>query len=200
MLRGFLELSIKKIEAGKDDWENFKKIREELRKIMKEKTARIIEKNKSVQIVDHIYDIQKVQKQKKYESNSQMKKLNIGGNTYEGTMEILRGMEAKIKSEVEDYEMDDLTGASEEEMEFLMEMEEAQFTEAEKKEMVGLVTEDECELIFEEQVNLDSSPGPDGCTYRMFYYLFRKIEHFRMIYVKMIDWTRKKTKFRVPTK
>ena len=192
MLRGFLELSIKKIEAGKDDWENFKKIREELRNIMKKKTARIIEKNKSVQIVDHIYDIQKVQKQKKYESNSQMKKLNIGGNTYEGTMEILRGMEAKIKSEVEDYEMDDLTGASEEEMEFLMEMEEAQFTEAEKKEMVGLVTEDECELIFEEQVNLDSSPGPDGCTYRMFYYLFRKIEHFRMIYVKMIDWTRKK--------
>ena len=55
-----------------------------------------------------------------------------------------------------------------------------------------MVTEDECELIFEEQVNLDSSPGPDGCTYRMFYYLFRKIEHFRMIYVKMIDWTRKK--------
>ena len=64
MLRGYLQLSMTKIQSGEDDFENFKRIREELRKIMKKRTERIIEKNKSVEIMDHTYDIHKVLRQK----------------------------------------------------------------------------------------------------------------------------------------
>ena len=52
--------------------------------------------------------------------------------------------------------------------------------------MIGEISEKECELIFKEQVNLDSSPGPDGCTYRLIYCLFKKVDHFRFIFMKMV--------------
>ena len=190
MLRMFLNLSMKKIEAGVDDFENFKKIRTELRKIEQKRTERIIEKNKSVEIEDHIYDINKLEKQKKYENSKKIMKLNIRGDTFEGTLNILGGVENKIKAEVEDYELDNMDEPSAEELEFLLEMDHLQLSDMDKKEIVGAVLKDECEEIFKNQVNLDSSPGPDGCTYRLFYFLFKKIGHFREIFIKMIDWTR----------
>ena len=109
---------------------------------MRKKTERIIEKNKSVEIMDHIYDIHKVEKQKKYESSSAMKKLKIGNNIYEGTLDILDGMESKIKSEVEEYDEDQGDGPTEEELDFLLEMENAHFTEDEKQEIIRKITEE----------------------------------------------------------
>ena len=181
---------MKKIETGVDDFENFKKIRSELRKIEQKRTERIIEKNKSVEIEDHIYDINKLEKQKKYENAKKIRKLNIGGDTFEGTLNILDGIENKIKTEVEDYDLDSMDEPSEDELEYLMEMDDLHLSEVDKKEITGTVMEDECDEIFKNQVDLDSSPGPDGCTYRLFYHLFKKVGHFREIFIKMIDWTR----------
>ena len=79
---------------------------------------------------------------------------------------------------------------TDDELDFLMEMEELQLSEGEKKEIISIATKEECEELFKNQVNLDSSPGPDGCTYRMLFFLFKKIKHFREIFIKMINWTR----------
>lgn len=79
---------------------------------------------------------------------------------------------------------------TEEEMSFLKEMEILRMTETEKQKIIGAVSEEECEEIFKNQVNLDSSPGPDGCTYCLFYLLFGKVTFFKGIFVKMINWTR----------
>ena len=184
MLQGYLQLSMTKIQSVEDDFENFKRIREELRKIMKKRTERIIEKNKSVEIMDHTYDIHKVQRQKKYESNSEMRKLNIEGTTYEGTLDILKGMERKIKSEVEDHEEDHMDEPSEEEMEFLMEMDCTEFSETEKEHIIGETTEDECEYILKEQVNLDSSPDQMDVRIVCFTFYLRRLTIFATFLLK----------------
>ena len=190
VLRAFMQASLSKIERGLDDFENFKKIRMEIRILWNKKTERILEKNKSVEIEDHVYDLHKLEKQKKYENGSNIRKLNIEGTKFEGTLQILDGLERKIKTEVEDFDVDLEEEITEEEMFFLKEMEILRMTEAEKQKIIGAVSEEECEEIFKNQVNLDSSPGPDGCTYRLFYLLFRKVTFFKGIFVKMINWTR----------
>ena len=193
VLRAFMQVSLNKIERGLDDFENFKRIRKEIRKIWNKKTERILEKNKSVEIEDHVYDIHKLEKQKKYESASNIRKLNIEGSKFEGTLSILNGLEQKIKKEDEDWDLNMDDEIMEEELSFLREMDVLRMTDAEKEKVIGSVSEEECEEIFKHQVNLDSSPGPDGCTYRLYYLLFRKVSIFKGIFVKMIDWTRKET-------
>ena len=189
-LRAFLYISMQKIEAGIDDFENFKRIRNELRLIWQKKTQRILEKNKTTEIEDHIYDIHKLEKQKKFENGSKIRKLNMEGNTYEGTLDILDAMESKIKREVEDFETDMDSEPTEEEVEFLMEMDCLSFSDEEKEEVIGPVAEKECEEIFKDQVNLDSSPGPDGCTYRLYYCLFKKFQSFRILFLRLINYTK----------
>ena len=191
VLRAFMQLSMNKIERGVDDFENFKRIRMEIRKIWNKKTERILEKNKSVEIEDHVYDIHKLEKQKKYENGTHIRKLNIEGSKFEGTIQILEGLEQKIKREVEDFDLNMDDEVTEKELDFLREMDVLRMTEAEKENVIGSVSEKECEEIFKHQVNLDSSPGPDGCTYRLFYLLFRKVSVFKGIFVKMVNWTRK---------
>ena len=169
----------------------FRKIRLELGKIWQQKAKRIIDQNKSTEIDDHVFDIHKMEKQKKFTNNSKMRKLKIEGNTYEGTLDILDAMEAKIKSEVEDpiADMDD--EPTEEELDFLQELDGLlQMRDQEKEDLIASVTEEECEDIFKELINLDSSPGPDGCTYRLYYSLFKKIPIFRTLFLRMIEWTK----------
>ena len=55
---------------------------------------------------------------------------------------------------------DDIT---EKELSFLREMDILRMTDAEKEKVIVSVSEKECWEIFKHQVNLDSSPGPDGC-------------------------------------
>ena len=50
-----------------------------------------------------------------------------------------------------------------------------------KEYLVGSITEEECQDIFENQVNLDSSPGIDGITYRIMWELWKRFQSFRMI-------------------
>ena len=83
---------------------------------------------------------------------------------------------------------DDIT---EKELSFLREMDILRMTDAEKEKVIVSVSEKECWEIFKHQVNLDSSPGPDGCTYRLYYLLFRKVPVFKGLFVKMVNWTRK---------
>ena len=144
-----------------------------------------------MEIEDHVYDIHKLEKQKKYESGTKIRKLNIEGERYEGTLKILDAIEVKIKKEVEDYDMEMEKEVTEKEFTFLKEMEALRLTEAEKEEIICPVTEKECEEIFKHEVHLDSSPGPDGCTYRLYFLLFRKIPLFKEIFLKMINWIRK---------
>ena len=191
-LQAFLRVSMKKIENGIDDFQNFKKIRLELGKLWQKRIKRIVDQNKTTEIDDHVFDIHKVEKQKKFVNNSKIRKLKIEGRTFEGTLDILDAMENKIKREVEDPAMDMEGEPTDEEMEFLQELEGLlMMSDEEKEELLSSVTEEECEEIFKEQVNLDSSPGPDGCTYRLYYCLFRKIPLFKDLFARLINWTLK---------
>ena len=73
----------------------------------------------------------------KYESASNIRKLNIEGSKFEGTLSILNGLEQKIKKEVEDCDLNMDDEITEEELSFLREMDVLRMTDAEKEKIIG---------------------------------------------------------------
>ena len=189
-LNGFLELAIERIENGEDAWDDFKRLRKELSDLWQVKVQRKINKLKCIEIEDHMYDIHKIQRQKKYENKGKIKELSIDGQDYTGTKEVLEGLHAKLSKDLDRGSMPLNEPATSEEQFFLHLLPKLELTRAEEQQIVGEVTEEECEEIFKKQVNLDSSPAIDGITYRIMWHLYRNIPFYKDLLIKMINWIR----------
>ena len=190
-LNAYLQVAIEDIENGEDAWEEFTRLRNELSEIWQKKAQRMMDKSKCIEIQDHVYDIHKLQKQKKYENKGKIRRLKIGETVYEGAEAVLEGIHLKMCDELSYGNKTSFADEpTEEELFFLNKLPQLDLDQDEMEGLLGTVTEDECEVIFENQVNLDSSPGIDGITYRVMWSLWGRFPSFRFLFVNYINWVR----------
>ena len=97
-----------------------------------------------------------------------MRTIKIGEVTYEGTENVVNAIEGKIKKELKCFDKKDFDAApSDLEEFFLSKLNKVSLSEEEMKILEGPTQPDEISFILENEVDLDSSPGEDGITYRL---------------------------------
>ena len=136
------------------------------------------------------YDIHKLQNQRKFESQSRIKEIKIGDIIYKGNAEVVKGIEDKIRNEVKhfgDLNFDAPVSPAEEY--FLANIKKMILTNEEKEDLSRPTSEEEIAFILNNEVDLDSSPGEDGITYR-FIKCFWDWPEYRFLYLKFLNFTR----------
>ena len=119
-----------------------------------------VDKMRQLQIENDVYDIQKLQKQKKFEGQSRIINLEVNGVKYYGTTDVVKAVEEKIAREVASYNNMDLDEeATQEEEYFLSLLSPVSLSETEKEELVKETEEEEVKYILDKEVDLDSSLG-----------------------------------------
>ena len=190
ILLGFYSSILSDIQRGDNCYDELDKVRKDMddyyRKVSKDK----IDKMRSKDIDDHVYDIHKLQNQRKYENQKKISELIIEGNRVSGTVEVVQAIEDKMREELSSFESVDRDHPpSLAESEFLDKIERVEWTDIEKEKLTGPTNEDEVSVILENEVDLDSSPGEDGITYR-FIAIFWKWQDYRYLYLKFLNFTR----------
>ena len=138
-------------------------------------------------IKDHLYDVQKLKAQKRYENKGKIDNLVIEGNKYHGTENVVKGIKEKLTKDLSKFgnqEWDD--PPSKEESFLLDKVMRCNFSDAEKDELMEPISEEEVKQILFHEVDLDSSPGEDGITYRILRKLIQ-VPSFSRCLVKMLD-------------
>ena len=189
-LQIFYLANIFKIEEGKDCKRELNEIKKELNDIYKERSEKAINKMRGLLVEDHVYDINKLQKERKYENQKSIKDIKIGEDIFTGTEEVVKAIERKMQGELKVFagpERDD--PVTEEEKRFLDLIPETTWTNEEKEILIGPTTEEEINEILNFEVDLDSSPGEDGITFR-FIRAFWKFSSYRYLYLKFLNYTR----------
>ena len=190
-INAYLQLAIEEIENGEDSWDEFTRLRAELNEVWKVKAKRMMDRSKVIEIEDHVYDIHKLQKQKKFENKSKIDKIKIKGVLYEGPEQVLEGIYKKMSEELKcEQGIPFNDEATEDELALLNKLPRLRITKEEEEDITGEITEQECEEVFKELVNLDSSPGIDGITYRAMWSLWNMSTSYKNIFMKHIKWTR----------
>ena len=128
-----------------------------------------IDKMRCIQMENHTYDINKLQSQRKFEGQSRIDEIDIAGKRYNGTEEVVCAIHEMISEEVYTYSYD---GSEEEQISgeetFLSKLNEICLSDEEKTDLLGPISKEEIIYILKHEVDLDSSPGEDGLTYRFF--------------------------------
>ena len=78
-----------------------KEIKEKLDKIYKDKARKQVNKIRKIEISDHVYDIHKLQNQRKFENQNKITEIKIRGQNYEGTVNVVEAIKKEMKSELE---------------------------------------------------------------------------------------------------
>ena len=189
-LQIFYLANIYKIEKGIDCRDELKEIKKELNDIYEERSEKAINKMRGLLVDDHVYDIHKLQKERKYENQKKIKEIKIGDVTYTGTDEVVKAIERKMQEELTVFSgPEGEEPATDEEKRFLDLIPETTWTEEEKKILTGPTTEEEIEGILNYEVDMDSSPGEDGITFR-FIKSFWKFSSYKYLYLRFLNYTR----------
>ena len=178
------------ILVGKGDSKEFKEVKEELEKIYHERSLKKLERVKKSRIENNMYDIHVLQNQRRFENQSKVNEIKIKDDIYKGRVNVVEGIQNEMKKELRWYgekDMDDLN--SEEEEEFLRELEDVSWTEEETFQLNKPTTEEEVLNILKYETNLDSAPGEDGMTSRCIL-TFWKYSSFRWLYIKYLNFSR----------
>ena len=141
-------------------------------------------------IKDHLYDVQKLKAQKRYENKGKINSIIIEGAKHTGTKNVVNAIKEKLKSDLSKFgnqDWDDPPTVNE--SFFLDKVAKADLDEAEMKELLGPVTAEEVKQILMHEVDPDSSPGEDGITYRLLRKLIEVPSFFKCL-VKMLDHIR----------
>ena len=175
---------------GVDCYNELEDIKKQLNVIYQDKSQRKVDKMRGLEIDTPNYDIHKLQNQRKYENQSRIREIKIGDIVYKGNAEVVEGIESKIKNEVKQFgDLDFDAPISQEEELFLGKMEKLILTDGEKEDLLRPTSAEEITFILNNEVDLDSSPGEDGITYR-FIKLFWDWSEYRFIYLKFLNFTR----------
>ena len=190
VLKGFYFSALTDIRNGLDCFQEIESIKSELETIYQEKSKRKIDKMRGQEIDDHLYDIHKLQNQRRFEHQSKIQEISIGGNIYSGTENVISAIEEKMRMELKSHSDIKLNAppTQDEEM-FLGKIPKVELTEEERNELLCPVKESEITYILENEIDKDSSPGEDGITYR-FISVFWKWPDFRFLYLKYLNFTR----------
>ena len=190
ILQLFYLANIYKCEEGKDCKQELEDIKKELDEIYRKRSVKAINRMRGILVEDHVYDIHKLQKERKYENQKKIKEIKIGGIIHVGTEEVVKGIQKKMDEELKAFsgleKEDEIT---EEERSFLELIPETYWTEEEKEYLIGPTKEEEIEEILNFEVDLDSSPGEDGITFR-FIKMFWRFQSYRYMYLKFLNYTR----------
>ena len=189
-LQIFLNVVLNKIAKGQDRWEEYNKIKRDLFKLNSKASEEAVDHLKFIHIEDHLYDLQKLKNQKKYENKGKINKIVIDGQTFTGTESVVEGIKKKLT-----VDLSDTTGiewdepATEEESLFLGKVWKADLSDDEIGQLLAPVSKEEIRSILHEDVDLDSSPGEDGITYRILKKLI-DFPSFSQCMVNMLDHIR----------
>ena len=82
---------------GKKDIEGIEEIKERLDEIYKNKAKKQIDRIRNIEIKDHVYDIHKLQNQRKFENQKKLTEIKIKGRIYEGTVNIVEGVHKEME-------------------------------------------------------------------------------------------------------
>ena len=84
----------------KKDLEGMKEIKDSLDEIYKNRARKQIDRIRNIEIKDHVYDIHKLQNQRKFENQKKLTEIRIKGNLYEGTQNIVEGIQKEMEVEL----------------------------------------------------------------------------------------------------
>ena len=190
VLKGFYGSILIDIKNGVDCFQELHDVKKQLDLFYKEKSESFVEKMRCLQIDDMVYDIHKLQNQKKYENQRKISELKIGDQIFEGTENVVNGIKGKMSTELKAHggiPFDTLPSA--EELYFLNQLEKMILTEEEKEELLKPTCEEEISHILQFEVDPDSSPGEDGITYR-FINTFWGFPAYRFLFLNYLNFTR----------
>ena len=191
ILKGFYSSIVRDIKDGLDCFEELADIKNQLDAIYKKKAVNMVDKMRCLQIDDGVYDIHKLQNQKKYENQGKIKELKIGEKVFKGTEEVVRGIVEKMSKELESHSMDPVDGdPTPAELPFLNKLRRIELSEEEEAELLKPTDEEEIEHILKYEVDMDSSPGEDGITYRFIFLLWKKVPSYRFLFLDYLNFTR----------
>ena len=144
------------------------------------------------EIDDHIYDIHKLQKERKYENQKTISELKINGQMFIGTEAVVSGIQNKMQEELKPYnDVNKDDPPSMEETRFLDLLPQVQWNEEEINKLTSPTTEEEISQILNFEVDLDSAPGDDGITAR-FIKLFWGFASYRKLFIQFLNSSRSK--------
>ena len=151
----------------KKDIEGIKEIKDSLDEIYKNRARKQIDRIRNIEIKDHVYDIHKLQNQRKFENQKKLTEIRIKGKLYEGTQNIVEAIQKEMEVELrETISRNEIL--TEEEKCFLDKLEKIELSDSEVHELIKPTEEMEILNILKYEVDLDSSPGEDGITSRYY--------------------------------
>ena len=146
-----------------------------------------IERDMYSEIIDNNEEIIKQENKSKYLGGG-IDKIRINNNVYEDKFQIINEIEKEMRKELES---DPGKGFSDpldqEEKYFLNMLPKLELSDEENEKLTGKVDEEEISFILGHDVDLDSSPGLDGITYRCLKVLW-EFSKFREIYINYLNW------------
>ena len=189
-LQIFLRTVLKSIAEGNDRWHEYNQIKAELVKINDKESEEAVDHLKFDHIKDHLYDIQKLKAQKRYENKGKINSIIIEGTKHTGTENVVKAIKEKLKSDLSEFGNQDWDDPpTDNESFFLDKVAKADLGEDDMEELLGPVTSEEVKQILMHEVDPDSSPGEDGITYRLLRKLI-EVPSFLKCLVKMLDHIR----------
>ena len=106
--------------TGNGSEEQINSIKKELNNIYKKKSAGKVNKMRNLEINNQVYDIQKLQREKKFENDKKINEIKIGEKIYKGTVEAVWAIQKEMEKEMkakDNLRRDEVE--SEEELHFL---------------------------------------------------------------------------------
>ena len=118
-------------------------IKEELDKIYKDKARKEVNKIRKIEINDHVYDIHKLQNQRKFENQNKITEIKIRGQIYEGTVNVVEAIKKEMESELEYKGMEREEEPTELEQYFLDKLDTIRLLDTEIHELIRPIDEKE---------------------------------------------------------
>ena len=195
VLKGFYLSVLNDIQHGIDCFAEFENIKHDMDQFYKEKSKKKVDKMRAVEIDDPVYDIHKLQNQRKYENQKRIQELKIGDDIFIGTSNVVKAIEDKMRCELALYK-DQVFDAVPSQLEeyFLSKLPKIVLTNEEKESLLCPTKEEEVYFILKHEVDKDSSPGEDGITYR-FIAVFWEWPDYRYLFLSYLNFTREDGSF-----
>ena len=175
------------LSNGIDCQEEIKLIISDLNKFYNKNVQKKIDDSRYLEIKDNVYDIIKKQKETKYRKSGLIDQIKIDGVVYRGNMEIIDAIERKMRNELTGFNSGKTSLPDDKEKQFLDFLPKLDLEPFEVENLEKDILEDEiAEVLDSNEIDLDSSPGYDGITYR-FIRFFWKNKVFRKLYLNFLN-------------
>ena len=92
--------TLEEIKDGVDAFEELESIKKKLNVIYKARAEQAVNKLRGILIDDHVYDIHKLQNQRRFENEGRIKQIKVGENIYTGTVDVVEAIAGVMREEL----------------------------------------------------------------------------------------------------